>query len=101
MKEVAAKAQKSALIIDATDNVAVALQDFKKGDQCQISSNGREEKIQLLEDIPFGHKLAIQFIEENESVLKYGEEIGKMKTAVKKGGWIHVHNMFCERGGGK
>ncbi|MBM7691698.1 altronate dehydratase [Peribacillus deserti] len=101
MVDVAAYTQKSALIIDPADNVAVALQDLKKGEQCHVSSNGREEWILLLEDIPFGHKLAIEPIGQNESVLKYGEEIGKTNTPVKKGEWIHVHNMFCERGGGK
>ena len=34
----------------------------------------------------------------NAPVYKYGEEIGKMKVAIKKGAWIHIHNMYCERG---
>ncbi|GLB60590.1 UxaA family hydrolase [Cytobacillus sp. NCCP-133] len=90
--------QKAALVIDPSDNVAVALTDLKKGEECILRFNDREEKAVLLEDITFGHKLAIFDIEKDESVLKYGEEIGKMMVSVQKGSYIHNHNMYCERG---
>jgi altronate dehydratase small subunit len=101
MEEVAASIKRSILIIDPADNVAVALKDLKEGDECFVDGSTHTEWIRLLEDIPFGHKLAIKSMKENESVLKYGEEIGKLKTAIEKGGWIHTHNLYCERGGGK
>ncbi|CAM3577527.1 UxaA family hydrolase [Cytobacillus oceanisediminis] len=90
--------QKAALVIDRSDNVAVALTDLKKGEECILRFNDREEKVVLLEDIPFGHKVAISNIEKDESVLKYGEEIGKMIVPVQRGAYIHNHNMYCERG---
>ncbi|MCS0671320.1 UxaA family hydrolase [Cytobacillus firmus] len=90
--------QKAALVIDSSDNVAVALSDLKEGEECILRFNDREEKVFLLEDIAFGHKVAISDIEKDESVLKYGEEIGKMKVPVKRGAYIHNHNMYCERG---
>lgn len=90
--------QKAALVIDSSDNVAVALADLKKGEECTLRYNDHEEKVILLEDISFGHKLAISDIENNESVLKYGEEIGKMMVPVQRGAYIHNHNMYCERG---
>jgi altronate dehydratase small subunit len=92
--------EKTALVIDDADNVAVALTDLRKGDVCFVRKGDQTERVTVLEDIPFGHKMALKTIEENESVLKYGEEIGKMKVSVEKGGWIHVHNMYCERGTG-
>jgi altronate dehydratase small subunit len=90
--------QKTALMIDSNDNVAVALTDLKQGDLVRIRFNNQEETIQALEDIAFGHKIALRDIGENECVLKYGEEIGKMKEPVQKGGYIHNHNMYCDRG---
>lgn len=90
--------QKAALVIDKIDNVAVALTDLKKGEECILRFNDREETAVLLEDIAFGHKLAISCIEKDESVLKYGEEIGKMMVSVQRGAYIHNHNMYCERG---
>ncbi|PZE22133.1 UxaA family hydrolase [Paenibacillus xerothermodurans] len=90
--------QKTALVIDPKDNVAVALTDFSKGDECTVITGEHQRLITVIEDIAFGHKLAIKPIEENESVLKYGEEIGKMCVSVAAGAWIHSHNMYCERG---
>ncbi|WP_408007987.1 UxaA family hydrolase [Pseudalkalibacillus sp. A8] len=89
---------KSALVIHPSDNVAVALTDLKKSDPCAVRSGEDEYIITILEDINFGHKFALSIIGENESVLKYGEEIGKMSSPVQKGGWVHTHNMYCERG---
>jgi altronate dehydratase small subunit len=96
--EVIVNQQKAALVIDNADNVAVALTDLTKGDECIVRFNDREEVMNVSEDISFGHKFALCTIEENESVLKYGEEIGKMSVRVQKGEYIHNHNMYCERG---
>lgn len=86
------------LVIDSRDNVAVALQNLEKGDQCKIEIGSEVKEVILLEDIKFGHKVALKSMSKNESVLKYGEVIGKMDVDVKKGEWIHNHNMSCDRG---
>ena len=90
--------QKAALVIDNSDNVAVALTDLRKGEECILRFHDREEKVLLLDDIAFGHKVALFNIGKDESVLKYGEEIGKMMVPVERGAYIHNHNMYCERG---
>jgi altronate dehydratase len=56
------------------------------------------DEVAVIEKIPFGHKFALTDLNKNQAVLKYGEEIGKMKIELKKGGWIHNHNMYCDRG---
>ncbi|WP_246939296.1 UxaA family hydrolase [Bacillus pinisoli] len=89
--------QKAALVIDVSDNVAVALTDLTKGDQCSVRFPNRVECMTVLEDISFGHKFALRDISQNE-VLKYCEEIGRMSVGIQKGGYIHHHNMYCERG---
>lgn len=89
--------EKVALIIDDRDNVAVALADLQTGDLCIIRKGNSTEEVMVGENIPFGHKLALVNLNKDESVLKFGEEIGKMKEPVQRGSWIHSHNMICER----
>ena len=90
---------KKALVIDQKDNVAVALTDLNSGDKCMVvEDGGRQYEITVMEQIPFGHKFALNNMKKNEPVFKYGEEIGILKEPIAKGGWIHSHNMYCDRG---
>ncbi|TVX97903.1 UxaA family hydrolase [Paenibacillus cremeus] len=89
--------EKSALVIDTRDNVAVALTDLQKGDLCVLRIGEGFEQVTILEPIPFGHKIAIKAIPQNESVIKYGEEIGTATEAIQLGQWIHTHNLYCGR----
>ncbi len=91
--------RKAALVLDKKDNVAVALADLAAGDSCLVADDdGRKYEVSVTEKIPFGHKFALVGLEQDSAVYKYGEEIGRMKAAIEKGGWIHNHNMYCERG---
>ena len=91
--------KKTALVIHRDDNVAITLADVRAGDECRIrEENGREYALKAVDDIAFGHKIALADIGRDKPVLKYGEEIGKMKEPVARGGWIHSHNLYCERG---
>lgn len=92
-------AGKTALVLDRKDNVAIALTDLAAGDVCTVAEDGGNKyEATVVENIAFGHKFALADLAANAPVYKYGEEIGKMKVAIKKGAWIHVHNMYCERG---
>ena len=72
------------------DNVAVALCDLKAG-QVVTLSDGRA--LTLLEDIDFGHKVAVQAIDKGEKVLKYGLPIGSATRDIEAGEHVHVQNM--------
>jgi hypothetical protein len=85
---------KKSLVINKNDNVAVLLEDARKGDA--ICVGGRE--IPLRENIEFGHKAALTDLAAEASVIKYGEEIGYMLSSITAGEWIHNHNMGCRRG---
>ena len=90
---------KKALVIDQKDNVAVALTDLNAGDKCLvIEDGGKQYEVTVKEQIPFGHKFALGEMKKDDAVFKYGEEIGRMKEAIAEGGWIHSHNMYCDRG---
>lgn len=71
--------------IHPNDSVAVALFPLKKGDIVQ--------GITLLENIDQGHKFALKDIQKDEPIIKYGYSIGIAKEDIKKGSWIHTHNM--------
>ena len=83
----------NALIINPKDNVAVVLEDIKIGDIVTLP-DGRQ--FPSLTEIPYGHKMAIADLKQGESVIKYGESIGELKSDAKKGEWIHIHNVVIE-----
>ncbi|MDD6995416.1 MAG: altronate dehydratase family protein [Candidatus Borkfalkiaceae bacterium] len=61
------------VIINEKDNVGVSLEGS--------------------ESIPAGHKFALKDIAAGEYIIKYGEIIGKATQNIKKGEWVHTHNV--------
>ena len=84
-----------ALAHKSTDDVAVAVADLKAGEELSIASleGGKVHKVKLLEDVPLGHKIALKDMPSGHVVIEYGEKVGQMTQAVKKGGYVHVHNI--------
>ncbi|WP_326975060.1 UxaA family hydrolase [Caproicibacter sp. BJN0012] len=78
-----------ALKIHERDNVAVALEDLKKGET--ITVGGAE--IRLPAEIARGHKFALTDLPRGANVVKYGYPIGKTLRDVPRGSWVHSHNM--------
>ena len=64
---------KDTLVISPKDNVAVCL-----------AAGG---------EIPVGHKFALCDIPKDSFVIKYGEIIGRAVCDIKKGDWVHSHNL--------
>ena len=77
------------LRIAPEDSVAVALKALPAGTAAETAAG----RITLLEDIPFGHKIALKEIKAGEDVIKYGHPIGHAITDIKRGGWVHTHNL--------
>lgn len=71
--------------INNKDNVAVALEELKKGEFI--------DNIKLLDDIPFGHKVLLNDLKSGENIIKYGNPIGHLTIDCKKGEHIHEHNL--------
>ena len=82
--------------LDEKDNVAVILSDGKIGDKEKC---GKEE-IGLLNDIPFGHKCALNDIKKGDLIIKYGYPIGYATSDIAKGGIVREFNMEGMRGRG-
>jgi len=82
------------LRINKKDNVGIALTPLKKDDSLEIEGILYIAK----ENINFGHKIALTDIFKGEKVIKYGEMIGYAIQDIKKGDWVHVHNLQSNRG---
>lgn len=78
-----------AIRVDTKDNVAVVVQDIKKGDIVTIEGIS----IHALQDIPVGHKIALEKIEKDEAVLKYNVPIGRAISTINMGEHVHMHNI--------
>lgn len=48
-------------------------------------------------DIPIGHKVALRPLKAGDTVIKYGEDIGRMVADAEQGGHVHVHNLKTKR----
>jgi hypothetical protein len=77
------------LWLNSRDNVVVALRALSTGEVVPIETG----TIQVVDPIPFGHKMAIQPIPVGASAIKYGEEIGEAKENITPGQHVHVHNL--------
>lgn len=84
-----------AIIINASDNVAVALKDLAQGEELVLTDG---KTITVSADIAYSHKICIEDIPAGGAVVKYGEIIGEAKTPIRKGDWIHLHNLDIEQG---
>jgi (2R)-sulfolactate sulfo-lyase subunit alpha len=50
-----------------------------------------------MEEIPLGHKIAMNDLNEGDTILKYGHDIGKVVKSIKKGEHVHVHNVKTKK----
>jgi (2R)-sulfolactate sulfo-lyase subunit alpha len=62
-----------------------------------IMREDRTIAVEVLDDVPIGHKVALRDLAVGEGVIKYGVDIGKVVAAVKKGEHVHVHNLKTRR----
>ena len=87
----------NAMIIDAKDNVAVAIEPIAAGETAVFLLSGKPVSVPVTEDITIYHKFAIRDIAEGEPVVKYGEHIGIAAMDIPAGSHVHVHNVRNHR----
>ncbi len=89
-----------AMIVNTADNVATALSDLVAGDQVTLMGMGNPGEIKASQPVPFGHKIALISIAEGETIVKYGEVIGRALQRIMQGDHVHIHNVESLRGRG-
>lgn len=85
------------MIIDAKDNVAVAIEPIHKGDPATYVLDGKTKTLTVQEDITIYHKLAVRDIPAGTPVIKYGEHIGIASQNIGAGEHVHEHNVTSHR----
>jgi altronate dehydratase small subunit len=90
-----------ALQLEAADNVATVVTPAAKNTQLTVQvPGGRTLTVSVIDDIPFGHKIALQALSKGDIVVKYGRPIGRAMSDIPKGGLVGVHNLEGLRGRG-
>lgn len=77
----------------------VVVEGVKAGAKLQgwIMDQDKDLTVTALSDIPIGHKLAIKPLAANDTVIKYGVDIGRTVAPIKVGEHLHVHNVKTKR----
>lgn len=88
------------LVHDRSDNVGVVVvEGLSAGTEmlCVVTEDNSEFRLTAKGDVPIGHKIALKDLAEGDTVMKYGEDIGKIVAPVAKGEHVHVHNLKTKR----
>ena len=88
------------LVHDEGDSVGVVVvEGVKAGDQITgwVMDQNQDIKFEAASDIPIGHKLAIKPMQQGDTVIKYGTDIGKVIADITVGEHTHVHNIKTKR----
>jgi (2R)-sulfolactate sulfo-lyase subunit alpha len=80
------------------DLVAVAVRDLEPGTVEGGHLRGPASvTVELLDPVPLGHKLALADIVDGQDVIEYGHVVGTATKDIRKGEYVHVHNVRSAR----
>lgn len=88
------------IVHDKADTVGVAVVEDLRPEMDLtgwVMENNETVNLRCLDAIPLGHKIALKDIKAGETVLKYGQDIGRAVADVSKGRHVHVHNLKTKR----
>ena len=87
---------KLSIKLSETDNVATVTDTLAIGDQIVVMSDGGAEvdHIEALATVPLPyHKIALVDLAVGSPVIKYGEVVAHATAPIRRGEWVHVHNV--------
>jgi len=87
-------------VVEPADNVATVLREAEAGETVVVAVGDEAVSVAVVEDVRFGHKLAIEDIPAGETVVKYGKSIGNATEDIEPGAWVHVQNVESNYGRG-
>jgi (2R)-sulfolactate sulfo-lyase subunit alpha len=88
------------LVHDHHDNVGVVVvEGVEAGTQmlCVVTEDDSDFTMAARQAIPIGHKVALTDLKPGDTVIKYGQDIGRMAAAAARGEHVHVHNLKTKR----
>ena len=88
------------LVHDQRDNVGVVVvEGLTAGTEmlCVVTHDNSDFTLTANADIPIGHKVALKPLTGGDTVIKYGEDIGRMTGSAGVGDHLHTHNCKTKR----
>ena len=88
------------LVHNAQDSVGVVVVETVNAQQTLtgwVMDTDTTMSITALDAIPLGHKVALSDLSEDDTVTKYGHDIGRAVANISKGNHVHVHNLKTKR----
>ena len=88
------------LVHDHADNVGVVVvEDLQPNTDmlCVITHDNSDFRMKANAAVPIGHKIALKDLKVGDTVIKYGQDIGKVVAPIKKGDHVHTHNLKTKR----
>jgi (2R)-sulfolactate sulfo-lyase subunit alpha len=88
------------LVHDPRDNVGVVVvEGLKSGTEmlCVVTQDNTDFRLVAKMDVPIGHKIALRDLRSGDTVIKYGQDIGRMVADAGQGEHVHVHNLKTRR----
>jgi (2R)-sulfolactate sulfo-lyase subunit alpha len=88
------------LVHDKKDTVGVVVVEGLKANTdmfCVVTADNSSFKLTSRTDTPIGHKIALTDIKNGDTIIKYGQDVGKAVADIKKGDHVHTHNMKTKR----
>jgi (2R)-sulfolactate sulfo-lyase subunit alpha len=88
------------LVHHRDDNVGVVvLEGLAAGTEMLgvVTEDDSEFRLTAKSDVPIGHKVALRDLAVGDTVIKYGEDIGKVVAPIKKGEHVHIQNLKTKR----
>ncbi len=91
--------QNRVLVLNASDNVAVALTPLAVGETVAVAGSPLLAAVVVRMAIPTGHKIALSALARGQTVVKYGQPIGVVTQDIGVGEHVHIHNVVSARAG--
>jgi len=88
------------LVHDHKDNVGVVVvEGLTAGTDmlCVVTEDNSDFHLTANQDVPIGHKIALSDLAVGDTVIKYGQDIGRVVAAIAKGDHVHTHNLKTKR----
>lgn len=87
-------------VVEPEDNVATLLREVEAGETVLVAVGDEAREITVTDAVGFGHKIAVEAIPSDETVIKYGTSIGNASEDIPAGSWVHAHNVDSNYGRG-
>ncbi len=77
----------------------VVVENVNSGDTLTgwVMEQDKTVTMKTISNVPIGHKIALVNLNKDDTVIKYGVDIGRVVAPIKAGEHLHVHNVKTKR----